>query len=261
MLKKGISPFMNRFEAVLFDLGDTLIYFDDNWPDVFSEARQALLESLQQSGLDLGQDFIDEFYTRMQAYYRERDTEFIEYTTQYVLRAALTARGLPDVPDEVLRRALYEFHKVTQSHWIPEEDALPTLDRLRAMGYRMAAISNAADDDNTQVLIDKAGVRPYFEVILSSAAQGIRKPNPKIFRTALQMMDLPAVRAVMVGDTLGADILGAHNAGIFAVWVTRRAGTPANRAHADTIRPDAQIYALGELPDLLERLENEVVLR
>jgi FMN phosphatase YigB (HAD superfamily) len=58
----------------------------------------------------------------------------------------------------------------------------------------------------------------------------------------------------MVGDTLGADILGAQNAGIYAIWITRRADVPANRAHQDTIHPDAAIDSLAEIPGLLEKL-------
>jgi FMN phosphatase YigB (HAD superfamily) len=116
------------------------------------------------------------------------------------------------------------------------------------MGYRLAAVSNAADDANTQALVDKLGARPYLEFVLSSAQYGTRKPNPKIFRSALERLSVPADRAVMVGDTLGADILGAHNSGIYAIWITRRANTPANRAHADTIKPDARIANLNELP-------------
>jgi FMN phosphatase YigB (HAD superfamily) len=59
----------------------------------------------------------------------------------------------------------------------------------------------------------------------------------------------------MVGDTLGADILGAHNAGLLAIWITRRAETPANQAHQDTIQPDVTIDTLSELPDVLENLK------
>lgn len=244
-----------RFEVILFDLGDTLLYFDGEWPQVFAEARQALLSSLQANGVAVGQDFLDDFYGRMQAYYRERDTEFVEYTTHYVLRTTLADWKHTAVAEETLRAALAGFHRVTQQHWHPEEDAIPTLRELRRMGYRLALISNAADDANTQTLVDKLGARPYFEFVLSSAAQGIRKPNPRIFHAALERMGVSPGRAAMVGDTLGADILGAHNAGVFAIWVTRRADTPANRAHADTIRPDAQVSCLSELPELLRRLE------
>jgi FMN phosphatase YigB (HAD superfamily) len=99
--------------------------------------------------------------------------------------------------------------------------------------------------------VDKAGLRSYFQVILSSASLGIRKPNPSIFRAVLERLGVSPAQAVMVGDSLGADILGAHNAGMRAIWITRRAATPANRAHEDTIRPDAIISTLSELPALL----------
>lgn len=244
----------HRFNTVLFDLGDTLLYFDDDFPQVFGEARQALLRSLQTAGLPLEQGFLDDFYARMQAYFRERESEFIEHTTRYVLRSTLEQWGYPSQPGLVIEQALVEMHKITQAHWIPEVDALPTLQRLCSLGYRMGLVSNAADDPNTQTLVDKGGFRPYFDVILSSAGEGIRKPNPKIFCNALERMGTQASQAVMVGDTLGADILGARNAGIFSIWIRRRADTPANRAHADTIHPDASIDTLAELPDLLEAL-------
>jgi HAD superfamily hydrolase (TIGR01662 family) len=243
-------------EAVLFDLGDTLIYFDGDWPKIFAQARGELYKSLQNAGLRLEDKFLDEFSQRMLDYYRERDAEFVEYTTYFVLTSLLKEWGFDEIPEEILLEALADMHAVTQAHWIAEEDAVPTLERLRIKGYRMALVSNAADDPNTQVLVDKLGARSYFSVILSSAAAGIRKPNPQIFLSVLKSLNVPPERSVMVGDTLGADILGAKNAGIYSIWITRRADTPANRAHASTIFPNAQIDMLSQLPDLLENLKN-----
>jgi FMN phosphatase YigB (HAD superfamily) len=112
----------------------------------------------------------------------------------------------------------------------------------------MGLISNAGDDQDVQMLIDKAGVRGYFDIILTSAAQGIRKPNPRIFYQALQHWGTHPERAAMVGDTLGADILGAKNAGIYSVWITRRAAR--KQPHQETIIPDGKVDALSELPSL-----------
>ena len=243
-----------KFEAIFFDLGDTLLYFDGDWAEVFFQARQVLLSSLQKAGIELKPEFVEEFYQRMSAYYRERDTEFIEYTVKSVLINLLEERGFQAIPDSILTHSLADMHLITQAHWIPEDDALSTLAKLQKRGYRLALISNASDDPNTQVLVDKLGARKYFELIISSAALGIRKPNPRIFQDALERMNLPPEKVAMVGDTLGADILGARNAGIFSIWVTRRANTAGNRAHGDTIFPDAQIQTLSELPRLLEQL-------
>jgi HAD superfamily hydrolase (TIGR01662 family) len=125
---------------------------------------------------------------------------------------------------------------------------------LRQKGYRLALISNASDDADVQALVDKAGIRSFFEMILTSAAAGIRKPNPQIFRIVLDQLEVPAGRAAMIGDTLGADILGAQNAGLFSIWIDRRADTAANRAHVGLVRPDAVIHSLEELPALLDHL-------
>lgn len=246
---------MPRFDAILFDLGNTLVYFDAEWPAVLVEADRALFRELRRLGLDLDEgDFLQTFRAQIEAYYRERDTEFIEYTTQYVLRTLLAGWGYPEVPGSVLRPALDAMYAVTQAHWQPEADAIPTLKLLREQGYRLGLVSNAGDDPDVQALIDKAGVRPYLDVIVSSAARGIRKPNPRIFLEVLERLGAAPGRSAMVGDMLGADVLGARNAGMFAIWITRRADKAANQAHLDTILPDAVISTLSDLPALLARI-------
>jgi len=243
-----------QFEAIFFDLGDTLMFFDGDWFEIFLQARQELLRSLQEAGISLGHEFVEDFNQRMSDYYRNRDIEFIEYTVKYVLEQLLVEKGYSSVTEDVLTKTLADMHLITQAHWIPEPDARTTLLQLKSAGYRMALISNASDDPNTQVLVDKLEARAFFEVIISSAAVGVRKPNPRIFKLVLERMNLSPDAAVMVGDTLGADILGARNTGIFSIWIKRFANTPANRAHSGTIFPDEQIETLSELPRLLERL-------
>jgi putative hydrolase of the HAD superfamily len=242
-------------QAILFDAGNTLIYYQGNLLEAFAESDGALVNTLLAAGLKLDENaFLAQFRLRLEQYYAERETEFIEYTTAYILRTSLAEWGYTNIPETLLRKALADMYAVTQVHWQPEDDAIPTLEALRHQGYRLGMISNAADDADVQVLIDKAGLRPYLEIILTSAAVGIRKPNPRIFQAALDFWGIRSHEAVMVGDTLGADILGAKNAGIYAIWITRRANTPANLAHQFTIQPDATVNTLSELPGLLEIL-------
>jgi 2-haloalkanoic acid dehalogenase type II len=244
---------MKAYHAALFDLGNTLIYFDSDWPEVLPEAEQALRQSLQSTGIELASTgFYKKLDARLQAYYAERETEFLEYTTLYVIRSLLAEMGYPAVTEATLRQAVAAMYAVSQAHWQPEVDAVPTLQALRQRGYRLGLVSNAGDDQDVQTLVDKAQLRPYFDVILTSAAQGIRKPNPRIFHTALQALgECPPENAVMVGDTLGADILGAQNTGMTSIWITRRANSAANQAHLDTIQPDISVNTLSELLEVL----------
>jgi HAD superfamily hydrolase (TIGR01509 family) len=248
-----------RFDALLFDLGSTLIFFDTPWAEVIPQAHSQLYEGLRSAGLELDrQVFLRGFQNKMETYYFQRETEFIEYTVLYILRELLAESGYPEVPDSALRKALVGMYAITQKHWLPEPEAVGLLQSFRLQGYHLGLISNTVDDNDVQSLIDRAGLREYFEVILISAAEGIRKPNPRIFWKALERLGVGPGRAAMVGDTLGADILGAQNAGIFAIWVTKHAGSPGNRAHLDTIRPDATIETIGDLPGLLERLSQDL---
>jgi len=245
-------------EAVIFDLGGTLMYFDAPFPEVLADANVALLDGLKETGLSLDERaFVQAFDNRLGAYYNERANEFVEYTTLYILRSLLADWGYSEISAESLRPILEGFYAVTQAHWQVEPDAVPTLQILQQKGYRLGLVSNAGDDADVQALVDKAGIRFYFDRILTSAAEGIRKPNPRIFQTLLDYWEILPGKVAMVGDTLGADILGARNAGLFGIWITRRADTPANRAHSDTIQPDATIASLDELPGLLENLSRK----
>jgi len=241
--------------TVLFDLGSTLIYFDGDWEQLHPQRDSALMSRLHAAGIHPPQEaFLAQFNAMLRSYYTERETEFIEQTTAYLLRLALEEWDYTDVPDEAIHDTLAGMYAISQAHWKAEADVHVTLESLKAQGYRLGLVSNAGDDADVQTLIDRSNLRGYFDIILTSAALGIRKPNPRIFQTALDYWGIPASQAAMVGDSLGADILGARNAGLYSVWITRRADTPANRSHEDTIRPDAVINSLSELIPLVKKL-------
>jgi putative hydrolase of the HAD superfamily len=244
-------------KVVLFDLGNTLIYFDSTWPEVIAQSDQALHSFLLQSGYKLDEAFPITYNLRMDQYYKERETEFIEYTAEMFLRDLMKEYGYDQVPDAIIKSAVAAQFAVSQAHWQPEADALPLLEQLKGEGYRIGAISNANDAQDVHTLIDKGHFAPFFEITLISAEVGLRKPHPGIFKLALDYFKVRPEEAVMVGDTLGADIIGANNMGISSVWISRRAEVrPDNLAHEDTIQPRATISALSELPGLLHTWGN-----
>jgi putative hydrolase of the HAD superfamily len=246
-----------RFDLVLFDLGNTLIYFDGAWKEVLPRAHRELTSRLIEMGFDLPlESFAEYFGQRVIEAWEERNASNIEHSVEYILRQALHDFDVQDTPTERLRPAIDAMFTISQAHWLVEEDTHAVLDRLRQDGYALGMISNASDNQDVQSLVDKAGIRDYFDQIIVSAVTGIRKPDPYIFRLALDHFKIAPERAVMVGDTLAADVRGAQNSGIASVWITRRADNPDNHAHRDLVTADAEIAALGELPDLLARWQD-----
>jgi len=115
--------------------------------------------------------------------------------------------------------------------------------------FRLHTISNATDDGVVQRLVDKAGFRPWFDPIISSASVGIRKPDPAIFRMVLDKWGIAAREAVMVGDDPEADILGARLTGMRSILV-RRSNDPVDAQ----IVPDAEVTRLSQLPEVIASL-------
>ncbi len=246
---------MQKLEAILFDLGNTLIYFDGQWSAVLAEARQAALDAFHRAGLQVDiEPFLHIFQETLENNYARREGDLLERPTTHLLRDVLCALGYANASEALIAAARNAFYAVTQTHWLPELDAEPVLHSLGQAGYRMGIISNAGDDKDVQTLVDKAGIRAHFDFVMTSAAFGQRKPSPAIFRAALQHWTLEPDRVAMVGDTLNADILGANQSGLFSIWITRRVPAAHTVIPEHDLSPDRIITSLQELPETLAKL-------
>lgn len=229
---------------ILYDLGNTLIYFDGGWDEVF---RQAVEAAGGRSGLDADRQaaFVKVLAGRLKANYAERELDLIERPARGIFTAAFADLDLA-AGEEMLDAVIAAFYAVSQRHWIAIPGAERVLAVLRGRGYHQAVLSNAAHDADVQALVDKAGLREHLDFVLSSAAIGRRKPDPLTFRRAVDSWGVPPSSILMVGDTLSADIRGAGAAGMACVWVRKYSEDSPGE-----IRPDAEIETVVELPGLL----------
>ena len=99
------------------------------------------------------------------------------------------------------------------------DDSVPTLRELTRRGWSHFILSNHVPE--LPEIVAALGLRPYFEEVITSASVYYEKPNPEIFRLALEMAGNPAA-AWMVGDNIVADVMGAEAAGIRAILVRHR---------------------------------------
>jgi len=241
-------------KVIFLDFGHTLIHDKNPWRPIFARADDAMVKVLQEAGIPLDRPALHpDCETVIDIYQALRGEDFIEHTTYNVLRDLLAERGYRSVPDPILRAALDAMYAITQTNWYAEDDALPMLHSLQKMGFHLGMISNAGDDKNVQQLVDQFGFRPLFDFVITSAACGIRKPHPRIFQLALEHFDIAPDQAMMIGDSLEADIQGANDLGIYSIWITRRAEMPPDGELG--IQPMAVIPTLSELPPLLASIQ------
>ena len=93
------------------------------------------------------------------------------------------------------------------------------LERL-AGRFRLGVVSNFYGN-LTRVCAD-AGLAPHVRVAVDSAVVGAEKPDPRIFRAALDALETSADRAVFVGDSLPRDMKGARDVGMAHVYVSAK---------------------------------------
>lgn len=133
----------------------------------------------------------------------------------YDLVLAGTGHGGP-VPPEVWADVRAEHAR--SNLWQRVLPEVPeALARLRGAGLRLAVVSNA--NGTAPQLLQQVGLAPYFDTMLDSAIEGVEKPDPEIFRRALDRLGCPASRALHVGDLYQVDVLGARAAGVAAALV------------------------------------------
>ena len=243
----------NTIRAIFFDLGYTLIYFNGDFSKAVAESYRILADKLIRAGGTFNKvEFVKRFDEVMQIYYRQREIDLQEHPIEVYVHKVLAEFHQDHLPADVCREAMNEMYRDTERFWQIEEDTHDTLKSLADMNFRLALISNASDAWDVNNLIDDHGLRSYFQVVLISASEGIRKPDPRIFKKAASLMQVDLSESVMVGDTLDADVLGANNCGMKTVWITRRSEKQESLSAAQLkIKPDAEIRSLRELPALL----------
>lgn len=101
----------------------------------------------------------------------------------------------------------------------PFPDCEQTLAALCRQGYRLGIIAN--QEPGARERMDAWGLGQYFSVIASSAELGVSKPDPAIFRLALEQADCTPENAVMVGDRLDNDIRPAKKLGMKTIRIRK----------------------------------------
>ena len=160
-------------------------------------------------------------------------------------RRALADQGIDDVE---LATALGErFPEERRARHAVFTDVGAALERLRGE-WRLGLLTNGASCLQREKLA-ASGLADHFDAVVVSGDLGAGKPDPAVFRHALDLFGHTTGPAVMIGDSLDRDIHGALAAGLDAVWLTRPG------IHADPLPPAPvpRITTLADLPPVLER--------
>ncbi|MEM3640448.1 MAG: HAD family hydrolase [Candidatus Bathyarchaeia archaeon] len=236
-----------QIKAVLFDLFDTLLLIEGG--DAFYEpCLRKLHEFLVSKGVNVSfEEFKRIYFKVLDELYAEANKNLEEPHFNIRVWRTLQVLGYNfNISDEIVTGATEAFADEFMRYVRLDKNAMNVLQRLHGK-YLLGVVSNFAIPECVWKLLEKFGLKKFFDVVVVSATVNKRKPSPKIFEKALKDMKVDASQTVFVGDTPRMDIEGAKNVGMKAVLVERR---PAERT--TNFKPDKIIKSLEELLDVLE---------
>lgn len=214
-----MNPDLLRFDAFLFDMGNTLLDFHASGPSDTEKDRIGIERFAQQCNTRFGlrlspQDCQARLFDPWNEYLeRERKQRLLEQDFEKLVETFLETVGVTPAPSDAFQLAA-AFHSPHAEHVVVNPGALSCLARLKTLGKKVCVISNCALPEALFIRIfEEQGLGPFIDSYHFSYTHKRMKPHPTLFQQALSACGCLPQNALMIGDSYKADIQGAKRIG------------------------------------------------
>jgi len=235
-----------KMKGILFDINGTLIniHTDEGMDEIY----RAVSHFLTYQGIYLHRGQVrDQYFRIMEEQIKAAGEEHPEFNVVALWREFLERNLNPawqQPPDrlEAMSRFLAEMYRGISRHRLelyPEVKSV--LDELKPR-FTLAVVS---DGQSAWALPEMRamGIDRYFDPIVISSDHGFRKPDPRLFQTALDGIGAGPEEVLFVGNDMYRDVFGAKRIGIKTVFFTSNQG----RQNMEGVEPDYIIHCIAEL--------------
>jgi len=202
-----------KIKAVLFDLGNTLVY---------QNPYKTFQKILNMHGIAKTISEIKEAFVRAEREFNPQEHSELSAHEFYTKLNIYTLRHLGIKGSNELRKLAedidVQWFKTAEFYLYG--DVKPVLTKLKRKGLKIGLITDGYRSDLEKIL-PKLGIQKLFDVCVCADTIGKRKPNPEVFRYALNKLNVSVSEALFVGDRLDLDYLGAEKAGMIPVLIRR----------------------------------------
>jgi putative hydrolase of the HAD superfamily len=230
-----------RFRAVFFDAGETLVHPAPSFPELFARIVTEQGYPREPVAISDGLAMVSEEFRRAS---REEAlwTTSPERSRRFWLGVYDRFLDVLDLPrTNGLADTLYRAF-TDRSNYAAFDDVLPALGTLDDAGATLGVISNY--EAWLEDLLADLKLAPLLPIRVVSGIEGVEKPDPEIFRVALERARMPATDVVYVGDVPDFDYDPPAKLGMFPVLIDRR------ERHPDFA--GTRVTDLRQLPAVLE---------
>ncbi|MBX9974094.1 HAD family hydrolase [Cytobacillus firmus] len=222
-------------KAVIFDLDGTLLNRDESVKMFIQKQYERLIKLV---GHIPKERYVRRFIELDNRGYDWKDKVYQQLVNEF------------DITNITSEELLQDYISQFKIHCISFPNLISMLEELRANKLVLGLITNGKGQfqmDNITAL----GIRDYFQTILVSEWEGVKKPDPQIFKRALDQLNVLPYESIFVGDHPDNDIKAAQNVGMKGIW---KKDFQWNNVKADFIVDD-----LAELPLIIGELCQQII--
>ncbi len=243
-------------KAIIFDVGFTLITQDnftvENYLETLSKGLENLISYLKTKKILSDSNIFREKFKKLQFKWIEKSlSDLKEYPTDYIIEKIFKEMNIKENKKDIKKYARVYHLSSEGGDWKPFPDAAETLKILKNhYNFKLGVISNTPWHEGVELALKSFKLRKYFDFVITSAKFGIKKPDPKIFKEALDHFGISPEEAVYIGDDLINDIYGAKSLGLRAIQMEKGFEFPTQSNV--TIEPDAKVKKISEIIPVIE---------
>ncbi|WP_040203431.1 HAD family hydrolase [Neobacillus jeddahensis] len=220
-------------KAVLFDLDGTLLNRDESVKRFIENQYERLNKWISHIPKS---KYISRFIELDNHGYVWKDKVYQQLTQEFHI-TGLTSEDL-----------LQDYLSGFKNHCIPFAHHTQMMEELKSKNLLLGMITNGYGQFQLDT-IKALGIEQYFDVILVSEWEGIKKPDPLLFTRALERLHVSPNQSVFVGDHPENDVKAAQNIGMKAVW--------KKDCHWDYAEADFIVNDLAEIPLIIRNLSGQ----
>ena len=225
------------YKFLLFDLDHTLLDFD-------TAEDIALTHFLKEQGVTKIQTYKDYYIPMNKGLWRELEQRKITKPELVNTRFSRLFAHFGIEKDGAELALLYQQHIAQQGQTYAGASEL--LDSLTAADFEIYGATNGITAIQTGRMAH-SDIAPYFNHIFISEKMGTQKPEALFYeKIAEQIPDFDLSQALMIGDSLTADIAGANNAGMDSIWYN-----PKKLINNSSAQPTYRVSSYEEIKKLL----------
>jgi putative hydrolase of the HAD superfamily len=241
-----------KLKAILFDMGSTLIEFENSTWDILGRiCAERGYRLLKENDLSLP-DF-NEFVKLLEVEYLRAYEGVKDSLKEFKFEQV--AGGFFKVLDLSISDGLYEpfmqvYYQPISDQLTSIDDAEEVLKYFKKKGAKIGLVSNTVFPQRFHLKeLERFGLFSYLDTYNFSSEVGVKKPHPDIFLKTLNDLHAEPKHAVFVGDRLVEDVGGAQKVGMKGILQYLK-----RRDLSAPITPDAKIDQLKELPETISSL-------